>query len=385
MKKCTADPEPRFRDRDQSGSLPEDRAGGLIRGALVPAEPDAIQLARIERNLHARSSVGGRSPRILRLGLAALFLVVGAATVKAYELARDAGWLHRDRGEISPPDTPHATKPNRRSMKTTAPAHTPRATDLEGTAPAIQPPPATPEKRPSLNDADNAAIETARKPTRPVRRAALTEVLGKAATTTPDPWQRQQAIVPPAAPPPIAVKAPVLPASQPAASASDEIRGLDQAIGLLRRDRNAAAALAAFNSYLERYPHGVLNREARAARIDALLMLERTNEALAALETLPLDSGRRSTELQVMRGELRARNDCAGAERDFGTALSHTPDAGLLERIWYGRGVCRWKLGNRAGAADDFRRYIERFPDGAHAAWARRWLETTGQSSTTGG
>jgi regulator of sirC expression with transglutaminase-like and TPR domain len=114
-------------------------------------------------------------------------------------------------------------------------------------------------------------------------------------------------------------------------------------------------------------------------------MLQRTNAALAALETLPFDSGRRSTELQVVRGELRARGDCAGAERDFSAALSHTPDAGLLERIWYGRGVCRSKQGNQSGAAEDFRRYLERFPEGAHAAWARRWLETTDKSSTTGG
>lgn len=380
MKKYTTDPEPRFRDRDKSGSLPEDRAGALIRGALVPGEPDAVQLARIERNLHARGSVGGRSPRLLRLGLAALFLVAGAATVKAYELARDAGWLHRDRGAVSPPEKPNSTKPNKRSAKTAAPARIPSETEVP--ASAIQPLPATPDEKPRLNDADNAAPETARKPTRPVRRAALAEIPGTAAAS---PWQRQQAIVPPTATPPIAVKVPVLPASQPAAAASDEIRGLDRAVGLLRRDRNAAAALAAFDSYLERYPHGVLNREARVARIDALLMLQRTNAALAALETLPFDNGRRSTELQVVRGELRARNDCTGAERDFSAALSHTPDAGLLERILYGRGVCWSKLGNQAGAAEDFRRYIERFPDGAHAAWARRWLETSGKSSTTGG
>jgi TolA-binding protein len=380
MKKHPTDPEPRFRDRDKSGALPEDRAGALIRGALVPAEPDAVQLARIERSLHAHGSMGGRSPRMLRLGLAALFLVVGAATVKAYELARDAGWLHHDRGAVSPPEKPNSTKPNKRSAKTAASARIPSETEVP--APAIQPLPATPEEKPGP---DNAAPEGARKPPRPVRRAALAEIPGNAATATPDPWQRQQSMVPPVAAAPIAVKAPVLPASQPAAAASDEIRGLDQAIGLLRRDRNATGALAAFDSYLERYPHGILNREARVARIDALLMLQRTNAALAALETLPFDSGRRSTELQVVRGELRARTDCTGAERDFSAALSHAPDAGLLERILYGRGVCRSKQGNQAGAAEDFRRYIERFPDGTHAAWARRWLETSGKSSTTGG
>jgi TolA-binding protein len=174
-------------------------------------------------------------------------------------------------------------------------------------------------------------------------------------------------------------------ASVPSSAPSEEIRALDRAIGLLRRDHNAPAALAALDAYLGRYPHGVLHREARLARLDALLLLQRTEEALAALETLPLDSGRRSTELQVVRAELRARTDCAHAEEDFSAALTHSPDAVLLERILYGRGACRGKLGKGSGAAEDLQRYLERFPNGAHAKWARQWLDTIGKSSVKGG
>ena len=168
-------------------------------------------------------------------------------------------------------------------------------------------------------------------------------------------------------------------------SPSEEIHALDQAIGLLRRDHNAKAALAALDTYLGRYPHGVLYHEARLARLDALLLLQRTDEALAALETLPLDSGRRSTELQVVRAELRARTNCARAEEDYSASLTHSPDAVLLERILYGRGACRTKLGNESGAAEDLRRYLERFPNGAHVSWARQWLETINKSSVKGG
>jgi len=154
---------------------------------------------------------------------------------------------------------------------------------------------------------------------------------------------------------------------------------------LLRRDHDAPAALTALDAYLDRYPHGVLHREARLARLDALLILRRTDEALAELETLPLDSGRRSTELQVVRAELRARTDCSRAEEDFSVALTHSPDTALLERILYGRGACRAKSGKVSGAAEDLRRYLERFPTGAHAQWARQWLNASSTAPVKGG
>jgi TolA-binding protein len=143
---------------------------------------------------------------------------------------------------------------------------------------------------------------------------------------------------------------------------------------LLRRDHDGPAALSALDSYLARYPHGLLSREAHFARVDALLLLGRSDQALADLEVLPFDRGRRSTELQVIRAELRARSSCASAVADFGAALSQSPSAALLERILYGRGVCRSKLGDIPGAVEDLRRYVERFPNGAHARAAQKWL-----------
>jgi TolA-binding protein len=146
---------------------------------------------------------------------------------------------------------------------------------------------------------------------------------------------------------------------------------------LLRRDHDGGGALSALDDYLARYPRGLLSREAHFARVDALLLLGRSDQALADLEVLPLDRGRRSTELQVIRAELRARNTCASAVSDFSAALSQSPSAGLLERILYGRGVCRSKLGDVAGALEDLRRYVARFPSGAHARSAQQWIEST--------
>jgi hypothetical protein len=149
---------------------------------------------------------------------------------------------------------------------------------------------------------------------------------------------------------------------------------MDRAIGFLRRDRNAGAALAALDSYLGRYPHGSLEKEARLARIDALVLLGKNEQALNALETITFDLGLRSTELLVIRAELRAAKDCRRAVEDFSVALGRGPDARLLERILYGRGACRTKLQDLVGADDDFQRYLQRFPEGAHADWARRWV-----------
>ncbi len=143
------------------------------------------------------------------------------------------------------------------------------------------------------------------------------------------------------------------------------------AIRLLRRQHNAGAALSALDAYLDHYPHGVLNREARFVRVDALLSLQRPDQALDALDTLPLDNHRRSTELQVIRGELRARS-IAPAPARFGAVLARNPDDVLAERA-LGLGRVSGQAGGCEGRlAEDLRRYLERFPNGTHAMWARR-------------
>jgi TolA-binding protein len=336
MSQHTEDPIPRWRDRPRGGEAAEDRAAALIRGALVPGEPDELLLARVGQRSRHRS----RSSLVPRLAFTALFLVVGVATVFA---ARRAGWLDRILPALSP--APARTHQPRRSAKValTAPAAVTETTPPEANEDVAPPPAPTP------------AVPAAENP-RPRHHAHVSR--RAAAVASPEP---------------------------PAPTLSQEVRALDQAIGLLRRDRNAGAALPALDAFLAGYPHGVLNREARLARVDALLMLQRLDEAQNALETLPLDSHRRETELQVIRGELRARSNCARAEEDYSAVLARSADAALVERALYGRGACRARRGDGAGAAEDLRRYLERFPDGAHAAWARQWLEGAGQSFTKGG
>ena len=380
----------RWRDRQPGGDGPEDRAAEIVRGALIPGEPDGLHLARIEQNLRVPEGRRGRSVLVSRLVFAGVLLLAGIAAAKAYDYARTAGWFGWSLSAQVAPAAPVRPKAAKRGGR--APASPPGSKSAE-TIPDV---PAQTADSPVVDapvHVQPALATPARSQPHPPRKVAVVDPVwpGRGAIS-----DERRALEPVTQPGPQALDVPQA-ASQPAAQEakpqvaaplsgpSEEMGALDEAIGLLRRHHNPAAALPILDGYLGRYPQGVLNREARLARVDALLMLERTQEALVALEELPLDNGRRSAELLVVRGELRARQDCARAESDFTTALSRSPDAVLLERILYGRGVCRAKLGNQSGAADDLHRYIERFPSGAYAGQVRRWLQTIRQSSEKGG
>jgi len=397
MKQQARDRVSRLRDYPPGGTAIEDRAAALVRGLPPCDEPSELQMAQIEEGIWARSSHRPRPSLTFRMGLAVLALLAGVATVKAYELARRAGWLDRVEGAVLPRTEPVRSRPVRRPVRSTP------AIPAQPVAPVWQAPiakePLALESDPVLKP-EPVSSGPARRQVRATRSVAIAElpVFAPAANTERrDPFEPAPTVPAPArisegasARVPLSAlvqnsTTPVPTTPVPSFAHAQEVHALDRAIALLRRDHDAAAALTELDAYLDRFPHGLLHREARLARLDALLMLRRTDEAQAALETLSLDSGRRSTELQVVRAELRARTDCLRAEQDFDVALTHSPSAALLERILYGRGACRAKSGKTAGAAEDLGRYLERFPNGAHAKWARQWLDTIGKPSVKGG
>ena len=336
MKQHASDVEPdvpslRWRDRPPGGDADEDRAAALTRDALAsgafPAGLDDRELAALEARLGTERRA--RPPFWLRPAIVAALVSISVASVMGYE----TGWFAPLRARLR----------------------------FRAIPPAVPIPTARPKARPS-----RPAVESARPAPAPVVPPAPPP------TTVTEPPARKLAL---ATPPPAPAPAPVE-RSEPT-PASPEIVELEQAMSLLRGKHDAPAALAALDEYIARFPDGTLAREARVARVDALLMLDRADDALRALEELPLDAHRRSTELQLIRGELRARTDCAHAEADFTAVLARVQAGALEERALYGRAVCRSTQGNTGGAADDLRRYIDRFPKGAHAGWAHRWLEST--------
>jgi len=155
-----------------------------------------------------------------------------------------------------------------------------------------------------------------------------------------------------------------------------ESRLLAGALQELRQRRDPQAALRALDEYERRFPAGALAPEAAAARVDALLALGRRGQALERLEGLPLDRLPRGAELRALRGELRSgRGELGAALDDFSVVLGMKgAPASVVERALYGRGSCRSRLGDVAGARADLDELLRRFPGSKFAEPARRAL-----------
>ena len=174
-----------------------------------------------------------------------------------------------------------------------------------------------------------------------------------------------------------------------------ETRLIRGAIIRLRRERDPAGALAQLDDYLARFPRGTLSAEARGARVDALLLLDRRQDALAALTGLPLGDSARDQELRTIRGELRSAVDCTQALADFDSVLRSPDGAGsavdsaVMERAFHGTVVCHLRAGQVTKARQEADRYLRQFPLGRFAAEMEQArddaLERSGTSRRRGG
>jgi hypothetical protein len=196
----------------------------------------------------------------------------------------------------------------------------------------------------------------------------------------PQPSPRRQAAPVGAEPEPVAAEEPVLApppmAAFPAAPASagssrlgQEASSLSAALSSLKAGGkdNANRALSAIDQHLQTFPRGALELEARVARVDALLVLGRRQDARRELSALPIESVGRKHELRLIRAELRSDDDCRAALTDFQVLVDQQLPSAWAERALFGRGACLLKLGNQAAAERDFNHYLERFPQGRFA------------------
>lgn len=168
----------------------------------------------------------------------------------------------------------------------------------------------------------------------------------------------------PAAPPP---------ASSAGSRLGQEAASLEAALSALkaRGKGNASRALLELDQHLQKFPGGTLELEARVARVDALLVLGRRQEARRELSSLPIERVGRKNELRLIRAELRADDDCRAALSDFQVLVDQSLPSAWAERALFGRGACLLKLGDQAAAYRDFDRYLERFPSGRFAEQIR--------------
>jgi len=170
------------------------------------------------------------------------------------------------------------------------------------------------------------------------------------------------------------VERPVLPSPASSSALAAEAQALERALVKLRREHDAQGALAILDESHALFEKGALAQEAQVARVDALLALGRRAEALALLERLPLAHIGRGGELQLVRAELRAANDCGLALGDFDALVTRALAAPLLERALYGRAACELQVSDRSQAEQDLNRYLTRFPQGRFVAEVQKQL-----------
>ncbi len=179
-----------------------------------------------------------------------------------------------------------------------------------------------------------------------------------------------RAAIPPSVPPSLA---PSLPPS---------LLGEENALyaaGAQARDRHdGPGAMAAWSSYLTRFPRGVLAPEASAGVLSELVTEGRNAEALIAadqyLRSFPADG--RAGEVAFIRGNLL--HDRLGRTADalaaYQQALALAARPGLRDDALFAVGACERMLGHAAAAQTTFRQYQSEFPHGAHAGELAQWL-----------
>jgi TolA-binding protein len=159
----------------------------------------------------------------------------------------------------------------------------------------------------------------------------------------------------------------------------EESRLLQAALHHLRTLKDGPGALLVLEQYEERFPQGQLRAEATLARVDALLLTGRASDALKQLQRLsPVARTRlpRARELQVLEVELLAQ---LGRCDQALVQLKQLSDSGpvLAERALFVHATCEARSQRFDQARALYEELLRKWPDGAHAAEARRALGKT--------
>ena len=243
----------------------------------------------------------------------------------------------------------------------------PQMVDIDRSAPLSRPvEPTQPVSVPPVAETrlEAAPPQTAGEPTTPSAHPARKHVVAAVA---------KSAVVVAVPPRSVAVPSVEPPTEESALAIESRLLGL--ALRELRQTHDAKQALVRLDEYTARFPSGLLKVEAQAARVDALMLLGRRDEALALLEHATFTRLPRGGELTVLRGELRAASGrCREAMSDFAASGGSGSTAEVAERGLYGQGMCRAHLGDLAGAETDLRAYLARFPAGRFRASAQATL-----------
>ncbi len=154
---------------------------------------------------------------------------------------------------------------------------------------------------------------------------------------------------------------------------------------MLARDerQDGRSALSHFRAYLARFPGGVFAPEASQSALRELVAEARPGEALTVaddyLRRFPSDARVGEVALvraRLLRDELGRPGEALAAYQAL--AARELPGVQRDEAL-FSVGLCEARLGRRAAARESFERYLAQFPEGVHAAEARRRITGSGR------
>jgi hypothetical protein len=346
-------------DRSASGTTAENRIGAAFRRVRQATEPSAVALDRLARRIDRPSrSTTTTAQLIWRVALATALVMamggaVGAALKKWRHATTASGQAPTSDSTVAPSRNAHARRGQRvatamgdSSVATTA------STAESTTAPLVTTPP-VPEIA-ELPSAKPAATANAYRSIHPSVHPSVHPSSGAAGL-------------------PREARA----AGETTGEANSEARLLADAFRELRSGGDAGSALRSLDQYDGRFPNGALRNEARIARAEALMILDRRAEALPLIEGIEEHDGALTRNVRITRGELFAETGrCANAIRDFNAVLAATEADTAGGRALYGRASCHLLARDIAAARRDLKRYLLLHPDGSLATAARHALDS---------
>lgn len=341
----------------------DDRADLIVRAGSISVRPTSDRAEGVTTNVQ----------------IAAYRVAFGAATVEiATSLSGEAGELrvqvHRGAANVDSVDSP-ADDPIRIPAGTCWSSRT----GIIGTCSQAPQEPQEPQMtaiQPVARPADTIANEPVEKPPKKPdpKRSATRKRPAASVRTLPDARARATRLVAEGRP-----DEAITALAGAAAGRGARAEFAQYEIARIRHRQLGRLADAAndYRTYLRRFPDGRLGQEAELNIIEIELKRGRHKPALAAIDRFLAEhaDSERVADLRLQKGHvLRARADFSAAVSVYDRAAQTAIRARIADEATYYAAWCQSERGQTDDARARLRAYLKRFPDGRHAAAARKSL-----------